>query len=267
MRKNESPDRVAVEEGIVVGSAGGRDLQVDLFVPPAGKANGIGVLLIHGGAWMTGDRAQLRGYGILLGRVGYTCVASEYRLAPGAKWPAQLEDVRQALDWMRAHAGELGIDKERIVVEGNSAGAHLALMIAATAPSIAACIAIYPPADLKRRHAVARERTRINPVPQLLERIDDESLTSASPITYASASFPPTMLIHGNADEVVPVEQSLLMYDGLIKAGAKAELHIFEGVPHAFDRDPALGRQCAALMQLFIARHVAVPAAAAAAVS
>jgi acetyl esterase/lipase len=262
MLKNESPDRVAVEEGIVVGRSGDRELKADIFVPPAGRANGVGVLLIHGGAWVRGDRTQLRGYGILLGRIGYTSVACEYRLAPGAKWPAQLDDARTALDWVRSHARDLGIDSDRIAVQGNSAGAHIALMLAATVPGIAACMAIYAPADLGLRAQVPATEGRVNPVPLLLERMDPEALREASPTSYASASFPPTMLIHGNADEIVPVANSFRMYDALIAAGAKAELHIFEGQPHSFDSESALGRQCASLMALFLTRHVPARTAA-----
>ncbi len=258
MFENDSPDRVAVNEGIAVGTGGDRELKADVFVPPAPVANGIGVLIIHGGGWISGDRTQLRGYGILLGRVGYTCVACEYRLAPDAKWPAQLNDVRTALGWMRAHAGDLRIDADRIAVQGNSAGAHLALMLAAKEPGIAACISIYGPTDLARRMAVVDENqpSRATSVRTLMASTDAESLAEASPTMYATASFPPTMLIHGNADEIAPVQNSFRMYEALIAAGAKAELHVFEGVPHSFDRDPALGRQCASLMSLFLQRHV-----------
>jgi acetyl esterase/lipase len=256
--KNDSPDRVAIEEGIVVGTGGGRELKADVFLPPEPVANGAGVLLIHGGGWIGGDRTQLRGYGILLGRVGYTCVACEYRLAPDNKWPAQIHDVRTAYDWMRGHTNELGIDGDRIAVEGNSAGGHLSLMLGATAPGVAACISIYGPADLARRMAVADENqpNRVSLVRALMAGTDAKSLAEASPVTYARTGFPPTMLLHGNADETVPVEQSVLMYDALVAAGAKAELHIFEGAPHSFDREPGFGRNSASLMALFLGRHV-----------
>jgi dipeptidyl aminopeptidase/acylaminoacyl peptidase len=89
----------------------------------------------------------------------------------------------------------------------------------------------------------------------MLGRTDDAILTEVSPITYASASFPPTMLISGNNDDIVNVESGVLMYRALIDAGAKAEMHIFEGQPHAFDRDPIYGRQTAALMKIFLDRH------------
>ncbi|MEX2158623.1 MAG: alpha/beta hydrolase [Dehalococcoidia bacterium] len=260
--KNPSPDRVVTEEGIVAGDAGGRPLLVDVYTPPAAVANGAGVLLVHGGSWTTGDRTQLRGYGILLGRVGYTCVAAEYRLSGEAQWPAMIEDVRTAFDWMRANAGDLEIDRDRIAVEGNSAGGHLALMLAATAKpgELAACIAFYGPADMTRtgprgKRWALEAANEASATKMMLGRTDDEILAEVSPITYASASFPPTMLISGNNDDIVNVESSFLMYRALINAGAKAELHIFEGQPHTFDRDPVYGRQTAALMKIFLDRH------------
>ena len=139
-------DRVQVET-VEVGAAGDRVLQADLYRPP--QPNGAGVLLVHGGSWINGDRTQLRGYGILLGRIGYTCLACEYRLAQDAQWPAQIDDVNVALRYLHEHAAELGVDQGKIAVSGNSAGGHLALMAAAqpVAP-IAAVVAFYPPADL-----------------------------------------------------------------------------------------------------------------------
>jgi dipeptidyl aminopeptidase/acylaminoacyl peptidase len=92
---------------------------------------------------------------------------------------------------------------------------------------------------------------------------EDEMRAQASPLTYVSDSFPPTMFISGNADPIVNVEHSLKMYRALVDAGAKTELHVFEGQPHAFDREPAFGRQCAALMTLFLNRHVRATVAAA----
>ena len=82
--------------------------------------------------------------------------------------------------------------------------------------------------------------------------VEDE----ASPLTYARADFPPTMLIHGNADTIVPVSASFDMYNALAAAGAAVELHIYDGVPHAFDSDAEFGRQVAELIALFIDRKV-----------
>ena len=79
---------------------------------------------------------------------------------------------------------------------------------------------------------------------------------AASPLTHARASFPPTMLIHGNADTVVPVSASFDMYQALAKAGAPVELHVYDGVPHAFDSAPEFGHQVTDLIALFIDRKV-----------
>ena len=244
--------QVSIEEGVVFGTAGGRDLHADVFMPPQPGTQRTAVLLVHGGAWMHGDRSQLRGYGILLARYGYVCVASEYRLSGEAHWPAQLDDVQLALAWLRANAERLGVDPNRIVVSGNSAGAHLALMVAGQSTDVAATVAIYPPTLLRvGDHLDDAVRQLLGPdhTPEL-ER-------EASPITYVHPGYPPTMLVHGNADELVPVEASFAMYHALVEAGAPVELHVFDGEPHAFDVAPALGRQVADLIALFIERKVA----------
>jgi acetyl esterase/lipase len=264
--------RVTIENDVVYGTGGGRDLRCDVFTPPAETANGAGVLAIHGGGWVRGERAQLRGYGILLGRLGYTCVLPEYRLATEAQWPACLHDVKAALRWMRANASKLGIDPAKIAVEGNSAGGHLSLMLAATednpqfdgdggndgvSTAVAACISFYGPALLGSLGAELSA-----PVVALLgEDPGAERIAEASPVTYARASFPPTMLLTGNRDTTVPDRSSFEMYRHLDEAGAPVELHVFAGAPHAFDRDPQLGRQTAALMAVFLDRYVVNPRA------
>ena len=256
--------RVTVEDGIVVGTADGRELKADLFTPPSGTANRAGILLVHGGSWRNGDRAQLRGYGILLGRAGYTLLSCEYRLVPSAIWPAQIHDVKAALRWVRANADHYGVDPDKITVSGNSAGAHLALMLASltdgelegdggnpgVTTQVAACIAIYPPTELRVAHP--NDMVGLLLGGKVARELEDE----ASPLRYASANFPPTMLVHGNADEIVPVEASFAMYHALQKVGAQVELHIYDGVPHAFDAERDFGHQVADLIALFIDRKV-----------
>lgn len=265
------PGRVAIEDNVVFGRGGGRDLTCEVFTPPDDRAARPAILIIHGGGWMQGDRSQLRGYGIQLARLGFLTVCSEYRLSTEAKWPAQIQDVNAAIRWMRANSDDLGLDPDRIAVSGNSAGGHLALM-AAGAPhvpefqgdgghagissSVAGCVAIYPPTLLKR--SADRE---LNSALDLLfgDAAGAEVERAASPISYVSADFPPTMLIHGNADELVPVEASFEMYRALRAAGAECELHVYDGVPHAFDGIAEFGRQVTDLIGLFLDRKVANP--------
>jgi acetyl esterase/lipase len=266
--------RVTVEDGVVVGTGGGRALRADVFVPPAGTSNGAGVLLIHGGGWAQGDRTQLRGYGILLGRIGYTCVACEYRLAGEAKWPAQIHDVKTALRWMRANSDRLSIDPAKIAVSGNSAGGHLSLMMAGTqnvaeyegegghartGTEVAAAISFYGPALLGRPGAALADMVRF----LLGKDATDAQVAAASPVTHVSAAHPPALLITGNRDELVPDESSFAMYRAITQAGGRAELHVYEGAPHGFDAISEFGRQCAAIMALFLDRHVVRPRAVA----
>ena len=249
-------DRVEIET-VVVGRGGDRDLQADLYRPP--NPNGSGVLLVHGGSFTHGDRTQLRGYGILLGRVGYTCLSCEYRLAPDSKWPAQIDDVNTALRYLHAQAPSLGLSPEKIAVSGNSAGGQLSLMAAAQRESpVAASIAFYAPTDFLGPGA------RALGAPDAMQYLvgDDVSeakMESISPANFAAADFPPTMLITGNNDVVVDWRDSQLMYQRLVDAGGRAELHVFEGAPHAFDALPNFGRQCAGLVSLFLDRNVLEP--------
>lgn len=260
------PGRVIVESDVVFAKVGDRELKLDVYVPPEEKRNGAAVLLLHGGAWRVGDKSQLRGYGILVGREGYVCVASEYRLLP-EPWPAQIQDAKAALRWMRANAERLRIDPTKIAVEGNSAGAHLALMIAGTpdiaefdgdanggVPSdVAAVIAIYAPVLLSTAMTGAGA-----PMAGMFAGFDDgeAAAAAASPLNHVSATFPPTLLIHGTNDATVPVLSSIKMYDALAEAGVPVDLHLLAQQPHAFDANPPFGRLCVAEMLLFLSRYV-----------
>lgn len=258
--------RVTIEEGVIFGTGGGRDLRCDIFTPPGDVRNAPGVLLIHGGGWSGGDRSQLRGYGILLGRHGFVSVACEYRLSGEAHWPAQIHDVKAALRWMRANSERLGIDPARIAVSGNSAGGHLVLMLGGTPnlpefegeggnpgvdTSVAAVLSFYPPTEFGAPDALS------GAVGALMgPNASAEAVRTAAPIAWANPSFPPTAFFHGTKDELVPQEASLKMYKALTAAGVSAELHIYADEPHGFDAAPAFGRQCAEIMTLFLNRYL-----------
>lgn len=266
-----APGRVTVREAVPFHQVDGRTLLCDVYDPPEERRNGVGILLLHGGSWQNGDRTQLRGYAILLGREGYTCVASEYRLLPDHGWPAQIHDVKAALRWMRANAGDLRIDADRIAVEGNSAGAHLALLLAGTpgveelsgpgnpgvSEEVAAVMAIYAPTVLTiptGRALTEGGNLMIRSFGEGEEGRRNAEL--ASPLTHAKAGFPPTLLIHGTADTIVPHRSSELMYEALSAAGVPVDLHLIAGQPHAFDAQPAFGRLCVAEMLVFLSRYV-----------
>ncbi|MEX0942322.1 MAG: alpha/beta hydrolase [Pseudomonadales bacterium] len=261
------PGNVAIQDNVVFGQGGGRDLKCDVFTPPDEKQDRIGILLIHGGAWSQGDKSQLRGYGIQLARYGFLCVCAEYRLSGESVWPAQIEDCKAALRWMRANSASLGLDPKRIAVSGNSAGAHLALILGGTPgegefegqggnagidTSVGAVIAIYPPTLLRTTGTLAGAIDQLFGSTDVSTEVQDR----ASPINWSKADFPPTMLIHGNKDDIVPVSASLNMYSRLVSDGARVEMHIYEGAPHAFDAVQEFGRQVTDMIALFVDRQL-----------
>lgn len=259
--------RVRIDTDVAFGTGGDRELRCDVYSPPEPVEGAAAVVLVHGGAWRSGDRTQLRGYGILLGRMGYVCIAPEYRLTPEAAWPAQIHDVKAAVRWVRSHADQLGVDPGRIAVQGNSAGAHLALLVAATPgieefegdggspgidTSVGAVMAIYPPTRFATRPGV---RGAV-PLAALTEAGDDTIALAASPLSHVGPDHPPTLLIHGTADATVPWQASLVLHEALMAAGVPVDLHLVADQPHAFDAGPEFGRQCAAEMGLFLSRFL-----------
>ncbi|MEW6186516.1 MAG: alpha/beta hydrolase [Thermodesulfobacteriota bacterium] len=259
------PGKVTIENDVVFGTTGSRELKCDIFHPPNEGEIHPGVLIIHGGGWYQGDRNQLRYYGIQLARYGFVGLACEYRLSGEAPWPAQINDVKAALRWMRANADRLNMDERKICVTGNSAGAHLSLMLgcqtdafegaggnAGISSKCSAICAVYPPTQLHFNK---------NEVENKLfgEAGSEEVAAKASPINYAVRDFPPTILIHGNADQVVSPSESFNMYQALKRAGVDVELHMFDGAPHAFDSLAEFAKPCLQLMVLFFDRKVVNP--------
>jgi acetyl esterase/lipase len=257
--------RVAVDEGVPFGSKGGRELRADVYRPPPGAALRPGILLVHGGSWFGGEPAMMRGYCILMARQGYPCVASEYRLTGEAKWPAQIDDVHAAIRWMREKGPDFGIDPERLVLWGQSAGAHLTLLAAAQIANdgggahgasnpIAACVNYYPATSLEAGMGKAWEHAQA-----LLPGASAEQWRAMSPLGQAGAGFPPTLLLHGGNDDTVATDQSLRLFESLRAAGVPVDLHVYAGQPHGFDLDRTFARHSVEVISLFLSRYAALP--------
>lgn len=261
--------RVSIKEGIVIGEGSGRSLKADIFLPPLEEKSRPAVLFIHGGGWIEGDRSQLRGYGILLARLGFVCMCNSYRLSNESIWPAQIQDVNCAIRYLRANATDLGLDPNRIGVSGNSAGGHLSLMAAATnydqnfegdggsnevSSEIKAVCAIYPPTTI-------RQLEMLNPLENAFlmlmgKEAKKEDFDKASPLNYVTEDYPPCMLIHGSTDSVVRLKDSTKFYEKLIEFNRPASLHIFSEEEHAFDGEPDYGRAVADLQALFFKKYL-----------
>ncbi|MBI5256164.1 MAG: alpha/beta hydrolase [Burkholderiales bacterium] len=140
----EPPPDVRVQRGLVYAAPGGRPLALDLF-QPAGAAAGPRplIVLVHGGGWRSGERANLAPLAIGLAQRGYAAASVSYRLSPEAGYPAAVHDVKAAVRWLRDQAPVLGIDATRIAVGGGSAGGQIAALVGVTSGNPA----FDPPAD------------------------------------------------------------------------------------------------------------------------
>jgi acetyl esterase/lipase len=265
---------IRMEESIVVSRPEGRDLKVDIFHPASASGPVPGLLFLPGGGWRTADRTPLKDrYGVRMAQRGLLCVGGEYRVMDEAPWPAQVQDVKAIIRWMRANSGRLGIDPSLIVVGGKSAGGHLALLAAGTAgvtefegeggaagvsSEVAAAVAVAPVSDIAEYARTHDMQPLFGHSPSM------DDLNSANPPSYVRKDYPPTLLAHGTADQRVPHSMTLRMYQALEGAGVPVDLHLYAGQDHSFDQDPQFCEAIADAIALFIARYVPAQAGVAA---
>ncbi len=228
-----------VKKKIVYSKVGERQLLLDAYVP---KQDGTypAVLVVHGGAWRSGNRGQLGGYARTLAQMGMVCFAIDYRLAPKHKWPAQIDDCRSAIKWIRKHAGEYKANPKRLGAIGYSAGGHLVSLLATSgeAPSekngnvdtrLQAVAAGGAPAEFrtfpdKGKWADFLMGGDLDSVP--------EKFKSASPAVFIDRNDPPVFFYNGTKDRLVPLYWTKPFFEALKKAGVKAEMHTIEGAGH-----------------------------------
>ena len=203
-------------------------IPADLYRPRSGGLHPA-VLLIHGGGWTGKDgRWQMTPVAKQLVKRGYVVLNVTYRLAPKYIYPAPVDDMRQAVGWMREHAAELEIDPSRIAAFGYSAGGYLAAMTAYTGEDIRAVVAggtpsdltLYPGGDL---------------VPQFLggkrQEIPDR-FREASPVNYITHHSPPTFVYHAVEDTLVPREHAWAMINALERSDVPHEVCWIDGRDH-----------------------------------
>jgi acetyl esterase/lipase len=219
-------------------------VQADVYVP-RGEGPFPGVLVVHGGAWKMGNRSQLAGVAHLLAEHGFTAVAISYRLAPTHKFPAQIDDCKAAVRWMRSEAARWKIDPERIGGFGYSAGAHLVSLLGTSDPGDG-LEGIEPTDGLPstRLQAVAAGGTPCDfrPIPADIDGLAfwlggtpgevPEQYRLASPATFISPDDPPFFFFHGENDQMVPVISPIQMRAELAAAGVSAELYVAPKLGH-----------------------------------
>jgi acetyl esterase/lipase len=258
-RSDEPPPGVIAYREIAYRVDGGRTVRLDLYVPegappPGGRPL---VVAIHGGGWRGGSKDLYGRMAARLATHGYAVAAVGYRLSkPGQPgWPSNFEDVREAVRWLRRHAEDYGLDPDRVVAMGSSAGGHLALMLGAypdgpvtpegrpggnhtqssdVTARVDAVVSFYGPADLARLDGVpiageSVEALLGGPPTSLPGRCE-----AASPINHVSPDDPPVLLIHGDKDATVPIDQGHRLARVLGAAGVTHRLVVIPGAGHGF---------------------------------
>ena len=242
-----------VKNDIVYSEVGDRELLLDAYLPKKSDLSPA-VLVVHGGAWRSGNRKQLRSYAESLTKAGFVCFAIDYRLAPDHRFPAQIEDCRAAVKWIRTNATKYQVDPGRVGAIGYSAGGHLVSLLGTTgeAPSskngdvdtrLQAVVAGGAPTDFRwfpdnGKWAEFLMGGDLTTAP--------ENFRAASSAAFADKDDPPTFFFNGTKDRLVPLIWTQSCYLALKAAGVKTEFYKIDGADHfAAARDEvALEKAC-----------------------
>ena len=246
------PEGTKVSRDLAYVPGGHERQKLDLYLPPTGSRWPL-VVAIHGGAFRMGSK-ESEPAGAFVAR-GFAVAAINYRLSQHAVFPAQIEDCKAAVRWLRANAPQYGYDPDRVASYGASAGGHLAAMLgtagdvkafdAGANPGISsrvqAVVDFFGPTDFLQMDAhrpsaqAMIHDTPDSPESQLVGgpiRDNAEKVARANPVTYVTPDDPPFFIVHGDADVLVPHHQSELLEAALRKAGVRVWLVTIPGGPH-----------------------------------
>jgi acetyl esterase len=263
----------------------GEELEADVWRPPDGvpatAPDGSGgrpaVIVVHGGGWRSGERGDFPLWNAWFASKGYVVFDIDYRLSPPSTWREAPADVGCAVGWVKENAARYGVDPRRVVLMGRSAGAHLALLTAyahgsGTEPGcgaryphdsgVAAVVAFYPPTDLTRLSA----RGFLPGMDRFLggtPKVVPERYRLLSPVSHVDSRDPPTFLVHGGDDQIVPPGHSELLADQLRSTGVPHRLVELPWANHTFDfRWGGWGSQITrSTLREFLENHLATPRA------
>ncbi len=207
------------------------------------------VVYVHGGAWQSGDKENALYMPVLsdLRKTGFLIVSINYRLAPRYPFPAQIEDARCAIRFLRAQAKKYNIEPEKIGVLGDSAGGHIVALLGLAdsytawdttdfsdqSNQVQAVVDLYGVSDLTR--VFDRDATQVWPGVFNANKKSDPQLIIASPLTYVHPEAPPFLIIHGDQDRVVPFQQSQSLFDTLHAAGNSVDFITVKNADHGFN--------------------------------
>jgi acetyl esterase/lipase len=248
------PDDIGHLRDVVYGKGGDRDLKMDILRPKTAPDNPMPVLVwIHGGGWRAGNKSTGIAKLIPFAQAGYFCATVEYRLSQEALFPAQIHDCKCAIRFLRAHAKQYSLDPDRIGVWGSSAGGHLVSLLGTGgdvkelegeggwpefSSRVQAVCNWYGPSDLIHIGDAPSRIDRSSPNCPEARLIggslmqNREKAAAASPVTYVTEDDPPFLIMHGEFDETVPLDQSRRLSLALKKAGIDYRFYIIKDAGH-----------------------------------
>ncbi len=244
------PDTVQFEEEIVYGTVGEEELTLNLARPQ--QANGEKlpcVLVIHGGAWRSGNKRVHNNITWEFAKRGYVAATVGYRLCPQHIFPAQVQDVKCAARYLRAHAEKYGLDPTRFGAVGFSAGAHLAMMLGVMNgddgldesggwtdqdSQVQAVVAFFGPTELGADDIPQRSVPLVRDFLGGSKEEKADAYKNASPISYVTSDDATMLLFQGTKDPLVPHTQAFKMIEALTKAGISGRAELLIGAGHGW---------------------------------
>lgn len=240
-----------LHQDLPVGEIDGTALTINIAFPsqPTKDLRPV-ILMIHGGGFVSGDKNSKNKQIIKFAQRGYVAASAMYRFAPEYKFPAQIEDIQLAVRYLKANSVRYGIDPEKIILSGSSAGSYLAMMVGVTGNSdVFSKHGLYQEFDSRVRAVAAQSAPiadftldkyrKTKTVERLLNTTSQnniEALKAMSPVTYLDAEDPPFFLSHGDSDPVVSVDMSREFVQALEKINHKYEYHEIRGGTHSLSK-------------------------------
>ncbi len=245
----ESPRAVKFERNLVYGKSGGQELRLNLARPVEAGPSRPCIMFVHGGGWTGGDKEAYDEAIRVAVEKGYVGVTVGYRLAPAHRFPAQVQDVKCAVRYLRAHAEQYGIDPKRIGAAGDSAGGQLVMMLGVTRPedglegdggwsnmssAVQAVVSYYGPTDLGAPDVPMVSKWVVEVFLGAPAAKVPDLCRQASPLFYVHAGQAPLLLLQGTVDPLVPTTQAVRMATAMSAAKAAGRVELIVGAAHGF---------------------------------